>query len=145
MKRIERSRLLEHLRGGSGGVLAHTIGDHVLDSKNVRSTVSSEIDDPHALAIGISVDEGGGDNLKAELQVGMDPAERRVPESDRLGEALFAERMLELLQCSSPAGVSGTVRWGEGRLPDQVPNEFEGANGAACRRDREFAPPGASC
>lgn len=97
MKPEQRPRLPEHLRRAAGDMLAHAIGDHVLDRDDRGHAVAVEVDQDYAVPIGHAVEQGRRHDLEAEPQVGVDPAQRRVTDADRLGEPLAAQLGLELL------------------------------------------------
>lgn len=97
VKPEQETRLFQHLGGAARGILAHAIGDQILDRDGDESGVIGEAtDEQEAAMVDRAIHRCGGDHFEAETEIGMDPAERGVADPLRLGEAEAAQFFFQL-------------------------------------------------
>lgn len=91
----EGAGLIQHIRRGARGILAHAVSYDVLCRDDFDNTAVAYADRSDALPFCLSIEEGGRNDFKAEFQVRVNPAARRHARTGGAHETVLDKNIFE--------------------------------------------------
>ncbi|MFZ5747023.1 MAG: hypothetical protein ACOY45_05115 [Pseudomonadota bacterium] len=95
IKAEQRACLFQHLRHRARTILAYPVGDQVLDRNHGAISGLGHFEQPHAIPLGLAVEQRRPDDFEAKLKLGVNPAAQRHARAARPYKAMRPERRLE--------------------------------------------------